>query len=309
MSSSSGVVPCCSLMTSSAASASLNQTVAALRFFYNVTLGHPESSEPIAYARKPHRLLLVLSTDEVVCFLEAMPGRCNELRRPPHTPPGCGCSRWSRSRSPTSTGGRMLIQVEQGKGGKDRYVRLFPSRAERPIEPCVLHAACRSASCAADFNKRVAVHTLHHSFAIHLLEGISSARCASEARRRTTLPPPSARNQRLHERLFRTPKERRSMAASSRPSTMRVPASAPLSPATMPTGWSRRPTITVQLICAPPGKGNLRLPAYPTSCSESQKRYRRCLKPGRQIAGRRRYSIRPSGGATSLPGVGRWSQA
>ena len=77
-------------------------------------------------------------------------------------------------------------------GGRDRYVMLspqllgilrtywrlarpalwlFPGRdPERPIHPTVLHAACRSARVASGLDKRIAVHTLRHSFATHLLE-------------------------------------------------------------------------------------------------------------------------------------------
>ena len=53
--------------------ASLDQTVAALRFVYGVTLGMAEIPERIAYAREPRRLPVVLSADEVVRFLEAVP--------------------------------------------------------------------------------------------------------------------------------------------------------------------------------------------------------------------------------------------
>lgn len=52
---------------------SLNQTVCALRFFYGVTLNRGEIPERIAYARMPRKLPAILSPDEVVRFLEAVP--------------------------------------------------------------------------------------------------------------------------------------------------------------------------------------------------------------------------------------------
>jgi len=51
----------------------LNQIVCALRFFDGVTLGHSTIPERIASAREPRKLPVVLSADEVVSFLEAIP--------------------------------------------------------------------------------------------------------------------------------------------------------------------------------------------------------------------------------------------
>jgi integrase/recombinase XerD len=172
--------------------ATLNQTVAALRFFYGVTLNRPEIPERIAYAREPRRLPVVLSADEVVRFLEAVPSLKSRTALTTAYATGLRVSEVVALKVADIDSGRMLIRVEQGKGGKDRYVMLsaqllailrtywrlakprhwlFPGRdEEHPIDQSVLHAACRSACEAAGLTKHVTVHTLRHSFATHLLE-------------------------------------------------------------------------------------------------------------------------------------------
>jgi integrase/recombinase XerD len=171
---------------------SLNQIVCALRFFYGVTLGQGNIPERIAYAREPQKLPVVLSADEVVCFLEAIPSLKSRTALTTVYAAGLRVSEVVMLKIADIDSGRMVIRVEHGKGGKDRYVMLspqllrilrgywrlarpkrwlFPGRdEERPLEATTLHAACRSARTAAGLAKEVTAHTLRHSFATHLLE-------------------------------------------------------------------------------------------------------------------------------------------
>jgi len=170
----------------------LNQTVCALRFLYGVTLKRAELPERIPYARTPRKLPVVLSADEVVRFLEAVPSLKARAALTTACAAGLRASEAASIKVADIDSARMVIRVEQGKGGRDRYVMLspqllgilrsywrlarpahwlFPGRdPEHPINPTVLHAACRSACAASGLGKRVTVHTLRHSFATHLLE-------------------------------------------------------------------------------------------------------------------------------------------
>ena len=170
----------------------LNQTVCALRFFYGVTLNRPEIPERIAYAREPRKLPVILSADEVVRFLEAVPSLKTRTALTTAYAAGLRASEAVSLKVADIDSSRMLIQVRHGKGAKHRTVMLspqllailrtywrlarprewlFPGRDEsKPIDVQVLHAACRSATKAAGLAKRVTVHTLRHSFATHLLE-------------------------------------------------------------------------------------------------------------------------------------------
>lgn len=87
---------------------------------------------------------------------------------------------------------RMLIHVENGKGGRDRYAMLSPRLLEilraywkrvRPglwlfpgrdpgghVTTRAVQDACRAARRRARIGKPVTVHALRHSFATHLLE-------------------------------------------------------------------------------------------------------------------------------------------
>src|SRR6201995_1236526 len=148
----------------------LNQTVCALRFLYGVTLKQADLPERIPYAREPQKLPVVLGADEVVRFLEAVPSLKTRAALTTAYAAGLRASEAVSLKVADIDSGRMVIRVEQGKGGKDRTVMLsaqllailrtywrlarpqhwlFPGRDEtKPLDVQVLHAACRSA-CAA----------------------------------------------------------------------------------------------------------------------------------------------------------------
>jgi len=172
--------------------ASLNQTVAALRFFFGVTMGRADLPERIPYPRQPRKLPVVLSADEVVRFLEAIPSAKYRVALTVAYAAGLRALETSRLKVADIDNRRMVIRVEQGKGGKDRYVMLstqllailraywrqarpqywlFPGRdRSQPINVQMLHSAAKTACEMAELSKRVTVHTLRHSFATHLLE-------------------------------------------------------------------------------------------------------------------------------------------
>jgi site-specific recombinase XerD len=135
---------------------------------------------------------VVLSADEIVQFLEAVPGLRNRAALTAAYGAGLRVSEVARLRAADIDSDRMVIRIEQGKGGKDRYVMLstqllqilraywriarpgrwlFPGRdVGRPVSVTTLQEACRGAAREAGLSKPVTVHTLRHSFATHLLE-------------------------------------------------------------------------------------------------------------------------------------------
>src|SRR4029453_18680524 len=52
----------------------INSAVAALRFFFSVTLDRPEMARHLTFVREPRRIPVVLSPEEVARLLEAAPG-------------------------------------------------------------------------------------------------------------------------------------------------------------------------------------------------------------------------------------------
>ncbi len=171
---------------------SLNVYVAALRFFYIVTLGRDWDIKVIPYARRPKKLPVVLSRNEVASLFQAV--RDLKYRTVLMTAYAAGLrvSEVTRLNNSDIDSQRMCIRVEQGKGQKDRYVILskkllthlrmywldyrpeawlFENRERKDHLPTsTVRAVCKKARQDAGLPKVVTPHTLRHCFATHMLE-------------------------------------------------------------------------------------------------------------------------------------------
>jgi integrase/recombinase XerD len=180
------------LASSGVGVATLNQTVSTLRFFFKVTLRRHEIVEHTHVIHEPRKLPVVLSVEEVARLLDAAPGLKYKVALSAAYGAGLRVSELVALKISDIDSKRMVIRVEQGKGGKDRNVMLSPSLLEllrtwwkaarpqgwlfpgrdpaQPMTTRQLNRACHAAAQMADINKRVSLHTLRHSFATHLLE-------------------------------------------------------------------------------------------------------------------------------------------
>jgi site-specific recombinase XerD len=171
---------------------SINAAVAALRFFFNVTLERPDLVRHLTTVNTPCRAPVVLSQEEVARLLEAAPGLKVKAALSVAYGAGLRVSEVVALKVSDIDSERMTLRVERGKGQRDRYVMLSPQllellrewwRAARPqawlfpgqnpVNPMSarqLNRAVHAAKNLAGISKRVSTHTLRHSFATHLLE-------------------------------------------------------------------------------------------------------------------------------------------
>src|SRR6202795_2604262 len=180
------------LVTSGAHIPVLNHTVAALRFFFRVTLRRPDIIDHTTFVHEPRKLPVVLSPEEVARLLDAAPGLKYKAALSVAYGAGLRAAEVVSLKVGDIDSERMVIRVEQGKGRKDRNVMLSPHLLEllrawyevahprgwlfpgqSPVNPLTtrqFNRACHTAAQTADIKKRVSPHTLRHSFATHLLE-------------------------------------------------------------------------------------------------------------------------------------------
>jgi site-specific recombinase XerD len=164
----------------------------ALQFFYTVTLGREWVVARVARPKAPKKLPVVLSTDEMGRFLDALENPKHRALLMTAYAGGLRLSEVAHLRVADIDSTRMVIHVRQGKGHKDRDVMLsprlltvlreywkacrpgpflFPGRKpDRPVALRTVQMVCQRALKASGLSQHVHMHTLRHSFATHLLE-------------------------------------------------------------------------------------------------------------------------------------------
>jgi len=107
-----------------------NQSVCALRFLYNVTLGRPHLIAHLPFAKRPRVLPTVLSPEEVTRLLAAaLPGRDRTLLDVAYS---CGLrlKELVGLKVKDIDSARMVLIIRHGKGQKERLVPLSPRLLE-----------------------------------------------------------------------------------------------------------------------------------------------------------------------------------
>ena len=178
---------------------SVNTFVSAAQFLFLETLEMPWKKEDFPRPQIPQKLPVVLTQYEMGRFFDHVPGIKHRAALMTCYGAGLRISETVSVKIDDIDSGRMLLRVEHGKGGKDRYAMLSPCllevlraywRAVRPAGPWLfpswrphrhlsagaLQTACREAWQRSELTKRITPHTLRHCFATHLLESGTDTR-------------------------------------------------------------------------------------------------------------------------------------
>lgn len=177
---------------------SVGTASAALRFLYRVTLKRDWKPDDIPMPKKPFKLPVVLSPDEVLRFLACIENLKHRTILTTAYAAGLRVSEAAHLKVTDVDSQRMVIRVDQGKGNKDRYVMLSPRLLDdlrsywkvarpkewlfpgnipgRPITRDAVGQACEKAHRASGITKPITPHSLRHAFATHLLESGTDVR-------------------------------------------------------------------------------------------------------------------------------------
>ena len=177
---------------------SLCIVASALRFLYKVTLKREWVDSEIPLPKKPFKLPVILSREEVIHFLESIASFKHHAILMTAYAAGLRVSEVTRLKLTDIDSQRMMLRVEQGKKGKTATscsrrscsrscvltgrsriptVWLFPGDLPgQPISQRRGSAACQKARRVSGIKKPITPHSLRHGFATHLLEAGTDVR-------------------------------------------------------------------------------------------------------------------------------------
>ena len=176
----------------------LNATLTAVKFLFQVTLDRPQLVAKIRQVRVEQKLPVVLSREEVARLIQSAGNLKHQTALSLAYGAGLRAGEVVALKTSDVDSARMTLRIEQAKGRKDRYALLSPLMLERlrawwryaraknlvmhggwlfpgqdrvnPMTQRQLNRAIHAAAQAAHIDKRVSMHTLRHCFATHLLE-------------------------------------------------------------------------------------------------------------------------------------------
>jgi integrase/recombinase XerD len=166
----------------------VQQYVAALRFFFNKTLKRRYVLEDLPMPKRHRRLPEILSPDEVALLIGSASNLFHQTMLMTLYSTGMRRAELCNLKTTDIDSERMMVHIHQGKGGRDRDVPLsqklletlrvywrwmkpktylFPGtvnnwRADVPVTTKVPWEACHQAAQRAGITKHVSPHTLRH---------------------------------------------------------------------------------------------------------------------------------------------------
>ena len=177
---------------------SFNVELAAIKFFYKVTLKRNWDFARIPYQKTGRRLPVILAPQEVATLFSATANQKHRVLFMTIYAGGLRLGEVIKLHLTDIDSQRMVVRIHQGKGRKDRYVMLsshllgvlreywkayrpkdwlFPNRSGKThLTARTVQKVLKKAAAAAGIKKDVTPHILRHAYATHLLENGTNIR-------------------------------------------------------------------------------------------------------------------------------------